>query len=48
MGEYLERYLAGEYEQVWDDLVALGAAVREEPVYADALVAFFTDSCLPF
>jgi len=34
---YLERYLAGERERVWDELVALCAAVREEPVYADAL-----------
>jgi hypothetical protein len=34
---YLERYLSGEHERVWDELVALGAAVREEPVYSDAL-----------
>src|SRR6266849_6050327 len=34
---YLERYLAGEYELVWDELVALGAEVREEPLYSDAL-----------
>lgn len=34
---YLERYLAGEYEPVWDELTALGAAVREEPLYRDAL-----------
>jgi len=34
---YLERYLAGEHEQVWAELVALGPAVREEPVYSDAL-----------
>jgi hypothetical protein len=33
---YLERYVNGEYEPVWDELQALGAAVREEPVYADA------------
>lgn len=37
MSSYLERYLAGERERVWDELTALGAAVREEPVYADAL-----------
>lgn len=37
MPRYLERYLAGEYEQVWAELQTLGAAVREEPVYADAL-----------
>lgn len=34
---YLSRYLAGEHEPVWDELVALGASVREEPVYSDAL-----------
>jgi hypothetical protein len=34
---YLERYLAGEYEPVWDELQALGAAVREEPLYGDAM-----------
>jgi hypothetical protein len=33
---YLERYVAGEYEQVWAELVALGEQVREEPLYADA------------
>jgi hypothetical protein len=36
MPTYLDRYLAGEYEQVWDELMALGAAVREEPLYSDA------------
>jgi hypothetical protein len=34
---YLERYQDGEYEPVWDELQALGAAVREEPLYSDAL-----------
>jgi hypothetical protein len=34
---YLERYLAGEHEPVWDALVALGEQVRAEPVYSDAL-----------
>jgi hypothetical protein len=34
---YLARYLAGEYEQVWADLMALGEQVREEPLHADAL-----------
>jgi hypothetical protein len=33
---YLERYRNGEYEQVWDDLKALGPAVREEPHYSQA------------
>ncbi len=31
---YLERYRNGEYEQVWNDLQALGPAVRQEPHYA--------------
>jgi hypothetical protein len=34
---YLDRYLSGEREQVWADLLALGPAVRDEPVYPDAL-----------
>jgi hypothetical protein len=34
---YFERYLAGEQEQVWAEIVAVGAAVREEPLYSDAL-----------
>jgi hypothetical protein len=34
---YLERYVAGEYALVWADLQALGAAVRAEPLYSDAL-----------
>lgn len=33
---FLQRYVAGEHEQVWAELVALGDAVREEPLYADA------------
>lgn len=34
---YVERYLAGEYEPVWAELQALGEAIREEPLYSDAL-----------
>jgi hypothetical protein len=37
MATFLERYTAGEHEQVWDDLLALGARVRDERVSADAL-----------
>src|SRR5512142_1974934 len=33
---YLARYLNGEHEQTWAELQALGPAVRESPVYADA------------
>ena len=33
---YLERYLTGEYEQVWNELQALGPAVREQPNYSEA------------
>jgi hypothetical protein len=36
-GPLLDRYKAGEYRQVWKELVALGPAVREEPYAADAL-----------
>ena len=31
---YLERYLNGEFERVWNDLQALGPAVRQEPHYS--------------
>ena len=33
---YLQRYLAGEHEQVWADLRALGTDVRQQPVGDDA------------
>lgn len=36
MSTYLDRYLAGEHERVWAELVALGPAVRDEPIYTDA------------
>ena len=36
MATYLERYLAGEREAVWEELTAFGAAIREEPLFADA------------
>ncbi|HEY7022716.1 MAG TPA: hypothetical protein VH349_16485 [Ktedonobacterales bacterium] len=36
MATYLARYLHGEHEQVWAELVALDAAVREESFYSDA------------
>jgi hypothetical protein len=36
MADYLERYMRGEYEQVWSDLLALGPAVREEPHWSGA------------
>jgi hypothetical protein len=41
----LDRYLSGEHAAVWKDLLALGAAVREDPHAADALaVAYETMS----
>lgn len=33
---YLERYLAGEHEQVWNELQALGPTVREQTNYSEA------------
>jgi hypothetical protein len=33
---YYSRYLAGEHEQVWGELVQCGSAVRTEPLYSDA------------
>lgn len=32
-----DRYQAGEHQQVWSDLIALGDAVRNGPAYPDAL-----------
>lgn len=36
MVDYLERYRAGEHVQVWQELVDLGAAIREEPLASAA------------
>lgn len=36
MSAFLSRYLDGEYERVWAELLALGPAVREGPLAADA------------
>jgi hypothetical protein len=36
MPTFLARYLAGEHEQVWGDLQALGTSVCDEPLYTDA------------
>jgi hypothetical protein len=33
---FLERYVRGDCLQVWDELLALGEAVRDEPLYTDA------------
>jgi hypothetical protein len=33
---YLDRYLVGEREAVWAELTALGSAIREQPLFADA------------
>jgi hypothetical protein len=33
---YLERYRAGECEQVWAELLSLGADTRAEPLYSEA------------
>lgn len=37
MTSFFERYLAGEYEQVWTDLLILREQVLQEPLAADAL-----------
>jgi hypothetical protein len=34
---YLDRYRAGEQTEAWAELVALGPAVRQEPLVSDAL-----------
>ena len=37
MSNYDDRYQRGERIQVWSDLIALGEAVRREPVYSEAM-----------
>ena len=37
----LTRYLAGEHQQVWAELMALGDAVRQDPHAADALAVAY-------
>jgi hypothetical protein len=37
MGTYYDRYQSGEHEEVWTDLLALGRAIQNEPLYSDAL-----------
>lgn len=36
-----DRYVAGEHQKVWAELVATGAAVREDPYAADALAVAY-------
>jgi hypothetical protein len=36
-----DRYVAGEHEKVWNELVTLGPAVREDPHAADALAVAY-------
>ena len=36
-----DRYRAGEHRQVWAELIAMGARVREDPVAADALAVAY-------
>ena len=36
-----ERYLSGEHDKVWQELIALGPAVREDPHTADALAVAY-------
>src|SRR5262245_51449168 len=35
---YFDRYIAGQYVAVWRSLIELGAEIREEPLYSDALL----------
>jgi hypothetical protein len=36
-----DRYVAGEHEKVWDELIALGPSVRSDPHAADALAVAY-------
>jgi len=37
MTTLLERYVQGEHKRVWEELVAFGEEVRDEPLYTDAV-----------
>jgi hypothetical protein len=42
---FFDRYMSGDYQSVWDELIALGPSVRNDPHAADALaVAYETMS----
>lgn len=34
--DYFERYMSGEYEQVWNELLGLGAGIQDGPHWPDA------------
>lgn len=36
-----DRYMAGEHEKVWEEIIALGPSVREDPYAADALAVAY-------
>jgi len=38
---FFDRYSAGEHEKVWEELMALGPSVREDPHAADALAVAY-------
>jgi hypothetical protein len=35
--KYFDRYIRGEYEEVWSDLLTLGDSIQEEPLLNDAI-----------
>jgi hypothetical protein len=45
MPTFLDRYLAGEYVAVWDDLLALGSRVRQSRYHADATAVAAETMC---
>jgi hypothetical protein len=36
-----DRYIGGEYQKVWEELIALGPSVREDPAAADGLAVAY-------
>jgi len=38
---FFDRYIVGEHAKVWDELIALGPSVREDPHAADALAVAY-------
>ncbi len=37
MATWLERYRKGQHEQVWNEMMAVGERIRDEPLFSDAL-----------
>jgi len=37
LANFIVRYLQGEYQEVWDELLLQGSSVKQEPLFSDAM-----------